>query len=343
MSSNARARSSGSSGSSVQVRQLGPQPLPGRVERPHRRGRPADAGLLKHDPQRGELLEDSLAHDADRPAGHDVAVPDVLLEVVRGPARATVLLDAAGVDRHRQAGLHGRGVDRPVTAVAERRLRARGKQHLDEARVARAALYLLHGEVRVLERHADGAQQPRLGGEPLLRDPVVQRLAEHRGQLGCLRPPDLALERVEDAVLDVVLVEQLPPQQLEVAAREASLGPRVDPVAGVAHPRVDRGRRCHTHAEVLVAAPPAVAEARLERRTEHHRVDVGVDQRHARAGRRDRCLLGLGARHGGPRTPPRSRPGRSRPRRARASGRPSASAPPPAPGRRPARPTRRRP
>ena len=52
---------------------------------------------------------------------------------------------AAGMDPERQAVTLGGLVDRPVVAAPERHVAHRQQQHLDEARVGRAALDLLDG------------------------------------------------------------------------------------------------------------------------------------------------------------------------------------------------------
>ena len=240
------------------------------------------------------------------------------LEVVRGPARAAVHLVAAGVQRDRQPGLGGRAQDRPVARVAEPLLGGPGQQHLDEARVAGQPLDLAHGEVGVLVRRADRAEQPRLLGEPLVADPVVERAAQLGRELGRLAAEALGLHRREDRVVDVVLVEVLAPHEPEVAAGAALLRPRVDAEAAVAHAREHRVRAGDARAERGVVPARAGAQPLHQRRGHHRRVDVDVDQRHGPLLSGARCGS---ARRRRRRSPPRRRPRRSRPRRARARAR----------------------
>ena len=141
---------------------------------------------------------------------HRVAVPDVHLEVVRGPPGALVHLVAARVQRDRQAGL-GRGAqDRPVAAVRPAPAPACPGSSTCTKRSSPASRSIsAHRQVGVLVRRADRAEQPRIPVQPLLARPVVQRAAHLGRELRRLLPEVLRLHRREDRVVDVVLVEQL--------------------------------------------------------------------------------------------------------------------------------------
>jgi hypothetical protein len=273
----------------VEVGDVVAQRRPRGVHRPHQRTRPRDTRLDEDDLERGEVLEDALGDEAGGQADHRVGVEDVGLQVVRRPARPAVLLEAAGVGGERQAGLGGGGVHGPVMAAAQRGLGGAGQQDLDEARVAGVALDLGDGQLRRLQRDVDRAAQALVAIEHLLAHPLVDGMAQRGGELGRLGAVAVAVQRDEDAVVDVVLFEQLHAHQLEVAAREAALRPRVDAIAGVAHARVDLRRVGHAHAVALEARAPRLVEPRGDVAGQRRRVDVGVDERdlaRRRGGRR---------------------------------------------------------
>ena len=102
----------------------------------------------------------------------------------------------------------GRGVDRPVGALAERHVAHDQHQHLDEALVGGAALDLGDGFFDALRGDHDRAAQPRVLVQPFLDQPVVQRAAERI--LHVLGEHHLhAVERVADAVSCAKPVERL--------------------------------------------------------------------------------------------------------------------------------------
>ena len=214
---------------------------------------------------------------------HRRAEQRVHVEVVRGPARTLRLGEPAGVERDGQPRL-GRGPEhRPVAAVAEPLLQRAGQQHLHEAVVARQSLDLRHRQIGVLVRRADRAEQPRVLVQPLLARPVVQRGAQRGRELRRLGAEGLRLHRREDRVVHVVLVEQLRLDEPDVRAREALLGPRVDAVAAVAHPRVHRVGARDAGTELREMALPPRAQPRVHRGRQHDGVDVASTSAIARS------------------------------------------------------------
>ena len=174
------------------------------IHGPHERARPGDAGLDEDDLQVAEARVDALGEHAGGHRGHPVGVLDVLLEVVRRPAHAAVLLEAPGVDDERRPRFGGGGVDRPVLAVAQWVLGRRGQQDLDEAPVAGVALDLGHCQLRRLERDVDRAVQALVAVEHGLADPLVDRVAQGGGELGRLDAEAVAVQRDEDPVAHAV-------------------------------------------------------------------------------------------------------------------------------------------
>ena len=128
---------------------------------------------------------------------------DVILDVIGAPAHRSrrVMIIAAGMDADRQAEPFGRGINRPVGALAERHVAHHQHQHLDEALVGGAALDLGDRFLDALHRDHDRAAQPRVLVEPFLHQPVVQRAAERVRHV--LAEHHLhAVQRIADAVAD---------------------------------------------------------------------------------------------------------------------------------------------
>ena len=273
----------------------------GRVHRPLQRPGPGEARFDERDLQAGEPVEHALADQAHREPLDRHVQPDVLLQVVRRRATAPVAVArlAAHVAHRDEVRRRAGFVDRPVLPVAPLAFRVAAHHHLDEARVIGEPLDLLRGQVGRVEGHVDAPAQPRVAGEPLLGEPVVDRPADRRLVLG--RAPERERERDQDGDVGVVLFEQLGAHQVEVTARGPAAGHRgVDPEAAVAPARVVGDPARPAPAGVLVGVPgaPPLGQPREDVARQEQRVHVGIEQERLRAAPLAGCgLRGDSHRH----------------------------------------------
>ena len=149
------------------------------------------------------------------------------------------MVEAARVHAHGHAVFFGGAKNRPVVALAKRRLPGDEHGHLHEARIARATLYFLGGEFGVVQRHDDGGAQARLLVEPFLRHPVVDRRADHGRHVLAMQggaAPDAGGDRVGHAEGVERALAQQPQVRPRLAVGRAPVGAsgnrRVRRVAG---------------------------------------------------------------------------------------------------------------
>ena len=236
----------------------------------------------EHDLQARDLLEHAGADHRQHLHRHRVAVPDVHLEVVRGPARRRgasrcrrCAARPAGPPRRRRAGSASSG---GCPGPAPRR---RAAAPARSGRRRRRRSISAHGELGVLVRRADRAEQPRLPVEPLLaRSSRSARGTARRRAPGASLPEVLRLHRRQDRVVHVVLVEQLLLDEPEVASPGSPLraarrrGSRRCACAGTSRRRPRRAGRTPRGGAATRALRRACSE-----RGHHRRVHVAVDER----------------------------------------------------------------
>ena len=200
----------------------------------------------------------------------------VVLQVVAGPARAGdgVVVAGAGVDADREAVALGGGIDRPVDRLAERLLAEHQHQDLHEARIAGAALDLLHRALGRLHRQHHRAPEPGVLGEPFRRQPVVEGAREGRGQV-------LVAERLhrEQAVADGMGEAEAVERRLR-GLDGIGIGAALAPVGAHGERRIGRigdglPRVDAAHLGDMAPALVHIAPERARRR--HARVEVAVD------------------------------------------------------------------
>ena len=166
--------------------------------------------LAEDDLQARMLVEHAVADEAAHLRLERLRLMHIVLGVGAGPADRghRLPVGAAQMDRHRQPVPLGRRIDRPVEAPPERHVAHHQEQHLDEAAVGCQAHDLVHGELGVLRRQYDRGAKARLGVEPLLGDPVVDRPRRRRRQMLVHDLLD-AVEAVEDGMALAPAAEEL--------------------------------------------------------------------------------------------------------------------------------------
>ena len=245
---------------------------------------PRDAALDGDELERGELLEDALAHE--RVDGRHVIDREniVPLHVARGPAGRRDVgrgagAFAAGVDRDRQAHLGGRLVDRMEKPLAKEPVGPAGHEHLGDLRVRAPFADLAGGGDRIAVIDDDRAAKARGEIEPRHDKPFVERGGERGAVVGVVVQRKRKHARAgEHGVVDAVAVHVVLHQERGTAARTAGVvvGPGIFPehadgrgVAGVGN----------SHAAGLHLLAPATGEKRQQvvGRSEGV-VDIGVDE-----------------------------------------------------------------
>ena len=272
----------------LHMRDLVTHALPMLVEAPAERRQPAEAGLDQHDLEVAILLEQPLedhARDhrllAGRVLGH-------LLDVERGPAGVghRPARIAEHVDADRQSGLDGCLIDRPVAAPPVCFRGAAQHEHLREVLRTRAALDLGLRGVRILIRHDHRSLEALVLRGPPFDLLLIRGECDGGGEFRVLIALRGRLQRIQDAVVHVVEVEQLLAHETKIAARQAAARrPRI------AARRLRRDLRhriglgetvARPDAVGLQVRPPLIGEMLAVVLEQHLRVDVAIDDAVAR-------------------------------------------------------------
>ena len=208
----------------LQMRSLYLQPVPQLVQPPRQRRQPGKTRLDQHQLECRDALEHPLDHQAGEERLRRLRMADHVLDIERRPAAASdrIAAEAEGMHADRQPRRRRGLEDLPILLLARRVRRARHHQHLHETRVAGPAFDLRHRRIGILVRHHDGALQPRLD-QPLRFHPAVHRGGHAGTELAVLEAGAVVAGGVQDAELNVVLVQQLLLHEGQAAARAPTL------------------------------------------------------------------------------------------------------------------------
>jgi hypothetical protein len=128
------------------------------------------------------------------------------------------------VDPDYEPDLFGRLEDRPVLRIAVAGAGTRGKKHLHDVGVSAGSADLGCHAVGILGRDDDRALQARIQRQPVLREPVLVRARQRRGELGAWHGGGCQdVLAGEDGVVDPVGVEELLAQEVVGGTGWASL------------------------------------------------------------------------------------------------------------------------
>ncbi len=243
----------------IDPRRFHPDAAPELVQSPQIGRQPGEAGFQHHHFQGRMPREHALDDQAGQLGLERLRLRDIVLDVIGAPADRCrrVVIGGTGMNADRQAEPFGRGIDRPIEALAERHVAHDQHQHLDEARVLGAALDFRDRFLHALGRYHDRAAQPRVAVEPFLGQPIVQCAAERI--LHVLGEHHLhAEQRIADAIADLERIERLPLEVSQVRARLTLCRPPVRPRGdrrvgriGLRH-QIGHAARGHLVAPVIV-------------------------------------------------------------------------------------------
>ena len=170
--------------------------------------------------------------------------------------------------------------DRPVAPPPDRFRRLRAKLDLREPPVAGSLLDLLHRGVRIVLRHQDRGAQPRLHIGEFISLPVVHRGTQHRRLVEVARRV-AAEQRLQHAVGDVVLVEQLLADERDIGPWRSAVGrKRITPRQERLEPRVGAALRIRAGVELAILGKmlaPALRHVLFQRARLGKRMDIAID------------------------------------------------------------------
>ena len=177
--------------------------------------------------------------------------------------------------------------------MAERAVAHHQEQHLDEARIGRAALDLGDGQLDVLGRHQDRRAQPRLTIEPFAGDPTVHRLAQSRRHVGVVER-HRAVQHIGDGEAGAESIERIAAQDSEVGSRHALFRSPVRPrrLRQILRVACEHERRVVDIALGQMLAPEIVEIRHQRRDVGHGGMQVAIDC--AGKGKLHRTPLGRG-------------------------------------------------
>ena len=235
------------------------------VQPPHQRGQPGEAPFDQRHLQRRKLLEHAFANQADDLGLKGLGHAPMVLDVVGGPAgpRNGSCSGAPKMDAHRQLAAQRGLIDLAVPGPPQGLVGPNQQEDLNESRMASHPIDLLRRQIPILVGNDNGGAQPGLRFQPFGDLPVVDR----PGQRGSVLQVELTagpVKAVEDAVSDVIGVQQLLPHEFQIRARRQSRRrPGIVPGGVHQRPRIISSQMA-AQSEPLMVPAPALRQVLVE-------------------------------------------------------------------------------
>ena len=147
----------------------------------------------------------------------------MVLDVVGGPAGPGngACSGAAEMNAHRQLVAHCGLVDLPILGPAQGLVGPNQQKDLNESRMVPHPIDLLRRQIPILVGNDHGGAQPGFRIQPFGNLPVIDRPGQ-RGPVHKVELPPGSVKTVEDAVLDIVGIQQLLPHEFQIRTRRQS-------------------------------------------------------------------------------------------------------------------------